>query len=148
VTVFEFVVAGPPAGKGRPRFVRATGRTFTPSRTERAEANVRLAWIEAGKPRLDDGAIDLRVEAVLERPQAHYRVDGTLGARGERSPWPVRKPDLDNVVKLVCDALNGAAYRDDAQIVAVRAVRRWANAGEAAHLRVRVEQVEGLALAA
>ncbi len=27
-----------------------------------------------------------------------------------------KKPDLDNAMKLVADALNGVAYRDDAQI--------------------------------
>ena len=30
---------------------------------------------------------------------------------------PTRKPDWDNVGKIICDALNGIAYRDDAQIV-------------------------------
>ena len=30
---------------------------------------------------------------------------------------PIRKPDWDNVGKIICDALNGIAYRDDAQIV-------------------------------
>ena len=30
---------------------------------------------------------------------------------------PTRKPDFDNIGKVICDALNGIAYRDDAQIV-------------------------------
>ena len=30
---------------------------------------------------------------------------------------PTRKPDFDNIGKIICDALNGIAYRDDAQIV-------------------------------
>ena len=30
---------------------------------------------------------------------------------------PTKKPDWDNIGKVVCDALNGIAYRDDAQIV-------------------------------
>ena len=31
--------------------------------------------------------------------------------------WPTIKPDLDNTEKLVMDALNGIAYKDDAQVV-------------------------------
>jgi Holliday junction resolvase RusA-like endonuclease len=30
---------------------------------------------------------------------------------------PVKKPDMDNVLKVVADALNSVAYRDDTQIV-------------------------------
>ena len=30
---------------------------------------------------------------------------------------PTKKPDFDNVFKILCDALNGVAYADDAQIV-------------------------------
>lgn len=30
---------------------------------------------------------------------------------------PAKKPDWDNIGKAVCDALNGVAYKDDAQII-------------------------------
>lgn len=30
---------------------------------------------------------------------------------------PTKKPDMDNVVKIVLDALNGFAWHDDAQVV-------------------------------
>ena len=32
---------------------------------------------------------------------------------------PTKKPDADNVVKIICDSLNKIAYYDDAQIVDV-----------------------------
>jgi len=32
---------------------------------------------------------------------------------------PLVKPDADNVIKIVCDALNGWAYYDDKQIVEI-----------------------------
>ena len=34
---------------------------------------------------------------------------------------PSRKPDIDNVLKVVLDALNGVAYKDDSRVVAVTA---------------------------
>lgn len=30
---------------------------------------------------------------------------------------PTKKPDADNVCKVICDSLNGVAYRDDTQVV-------------------------------
>ena len=36
-----------------------------------------------------------------------------------KSILPIVKPDLDNIVKIICDALNDIAYHDDSQIVAV-----------------------------
>jgi len=30
---------------------------------------------------------------------------------------PTKKPDGDNIAKVICDALNGVAYEDDTQIV-------------------------------
>ena len=38
---------------------------------------------------------------------------------------PTKKPDLDNVAKIVCDALNGVAYKDDAQVVELRVHKRF-----------------------
>ena len=30
---------------------------------------------------------------------------------------PTKKPDADNIVKIICDALNNIAYKDDTQVV-------------------------------
>lgn len=133
---YTFIVPGPPVGKGRPKFVRASGRAVTPARTRIAENRVLLAWQDTGQPRIDLGAVALHVEAVLERPRGHFRTNGLLGAAGERSPWPTKVPDADNLLKLVADACNKHAYRDDSQIVHATVIKRWANPDEDEHLRV------------
>ena len=33
--------------------------------------------------------------------------------------FPTKKPDADNIIKVILDALNGLAYRDDSQICMV-----------------------------
>lgn len=38
---------------------------------------------------------------------------------------PLKKPDMDNIVKVVADALNGVAYNDDTQIVLVSAKKAY-----------------------
>ena len=45
---------------------------------------------------------------------------------------PAKKPDLDNVAKIVCDALNGVAYKDDAQVVKLTVHKRYSERPEVA----------------
>ena len=40
--------------------------------------------------------------------------------------FPVRKPDADNIAKIILDALNGTAYHDDAQIVQLSVRKQYA----------------------
>lgn len=149
---FELRVDGTPIGWQRAR-IDTRGRRprhYNDHKTRLGESRVRVAWIDAGSPTVGDGPIAVEVEVVLERPNSHYRVDGSLGAAGERNPWPARKPDVDNVVKLVLDALNTTrtrqgAYRDDAQVVHAWVVKRWANPGEGEHTRVVVRAMPPLA---
>ena len=143
---YTLVVPGAPTGKGRPRFNRASGHAVTPAKTRLAENRVYLAWVEAGQPRFPEGALTMRVEAVLERPQSHWKRDGTLSAAGWRSHHPTKAPDADNLLKLAADALNGNGFRDDAQIVMALVRKRWANAGEAPHTLITVRLLSGAAL--
>jgi Holliday junction resolvase RusA-like endonuclease len=126
---FTLWIGGEPQGKDRPRFVKSTGRTFTTKKTELAEGEVRRKWEEAGEPRLpDDTAIRIEVVLYVARPASHWRKDGTLSAQGERQPRPhSKKPDVDNAIKLVMDALNKRAYRDDVRIVEALVERHWAD---------------------
>jgi Holliday junction resolvase RusA-like endonuclease len=123
VNVVRLVIPGAPVGKARPR-VTSHG-TFTPAKTKRAEKDVRAVWREAGGQRLPDGPVVAHIHIYVERPQGHFTSKGALSATGRRSPFPVRKPDLDNAAKLLLDSLNGLAYRDDAQVIELHARRRW-----------------------
>jgi Holliday junction resolvase RusA-like endonuclease len=128
---FTLRVDGAPVGKGRPRFtVRDDGQpqTHTPLQTARAEEHLRALWLAAGRPHVS-GPVAMRV-------------NGQLSTLGERAQHPVRVPDLDNVCKLIADALQRLAFASDAAIVRLVAVRRWANPGETAHTIVRVASAE------
>lgn len=112
-----FTVPGEPGSKGRPRFVRATGHTYTPAKTVNYENRVLGAYLQAvgtgGLPH--DGPVDLTVSAHFGIPPSWSKrkrdaaLDGAL-------PCTHRK-DLDNIVKAITDALNTVAYVDDRQIV-------------------------------
>lgn len=61
------------------------------------------------------GPLRLSVTFVFERPQSRLKEEAHI-----------IKPDCDNLIKGVQDALNGIAWHDDSQIVDVRVVKRWA----------------------
>ncbi len=130
-------IPGRPVGKGRARSNRKTGHHYTPAATVSAEQRIQGAWIAAGRPTLGDGAIQLRVTLWVDRPKAHFKRDGSLSAEGKRRPIPLVKPDTDNAVKLVMDALNGMAYKDDVQIADHTVSRQWSITGAATTIVLR-----------
>lgn len=126
--MISLVIDGRPEGKGRPRLGNA-GRIYTPKATVLAEGRITDAWINAGRPRID-GPLEIVVALSVARPKGHYRKDGSLSADGLRKPWPTgKKPDVDNALKLVMDALNGKAYRDDVDVVKASVSRQWSESG-------------------
>jgi Holliday junction resolvase RusA-like endonuclease len=113
----------------RPRFGKG-GRVFTPNATKLAEARVIAAWQDAGEPRLPDGPVVLELTLRCSRPKDHHTSKGALSAKGLRERYPTgRKPDVDNALKLVMDALNGRAYRDDVNVVDASVRRVWSADG-------------------
>jgi Holliday junction resolvase RusA-like endonuclease len=123
---FELVLDGEPIGKGRPRFSRATGHTYTPEKTARFEE--RLAWaaqsVMARAP-LFDGPLEMSIHAYFSIPVSKptkWKEQAKLGAFR-----PTKKPDIDNIVKGVADALNKVVYVDDTQIVVLTAAKYYSD---------------------
>jgi Holliday junction resolvase RusA-like endonuclease len=51
-------------------------------------------------------------------------------AKSQRERLPIKKPDVDNLEKMVFDALEGTLYKNDSQIVLSVAFKDWATDGE------------------
>ena len=60
------------------------------------------------------GAVQVTVSFYLPRPKT------------VRDIYPVKKPDLDKLIRCVGDALTGVAYTDDNQVVSIAAQKRYA----------------------
>lgn len=120
--VAEFTVMMKPVGKGRP-IVTKSG-AFTPNKTRSAEQAVRDSWSQACGVEMT-GPIELTVWAYFERPKGHFTGKGALSKKGRENPFPEVHPDWDNVGKLVADALNGFAWRDDKSIIDGHVRKRW-----------------------
>lgn len=123
-----FTIPGAPSGKGRPRFNRRTGKTrkpYTPQKTRDYEETVRECCrtvLEAPFP--PDMALRCEIFAAFpvapsdSKPKRQRKLADLLK--------PTKKPDWDNIGKIVCDALNGIAYHDDAQITCAVVKKRYA----------------------
>ena len=67
--MIEIVLAGVPVGKGRPRFVKSTGRAFTPEKTVRFEDRLSIVAQEAMAGRAPlDGPLAVEVEIRMPVP--------------------------------------------------------------------------------
>jgi Holliday junction resolvase RusA-like endonuclease len=126
VTVLAFTVPGEVRGKGRPRIVKIGGfsRMTADRKTATYENLIALAAREAlGIGVLLEGPLCVSLTARLT-PAASASRKATAAMLSGEAP-PTKKPDLDNIVKCL-DALNGIAWRDDAQIVSVSARKIYA----------------------
>lgn len=101
---------------------------------------IAMLWRAAGNPQLE-GPLLLVCEFIFDRPASHYRKGGGLkGANLLARPGRGKfGGDIDNLVKIVQDALNTVAYQDDSQIAELTAVKRYAVANEVCETRVRLE---------
>lgn len=126
--IAKFTVFGEPQGKARPRFSRRGGgvTTYTPKKTVDYEREVVRAYKrECGG--LYFGAkipLIVYITAFFKPPKSASKEALQQMFAGD-SP-PTKKPDVDNIIKAVCDALNGVAYVDDAQVVFCSCKKRWA----------------------
>lgn len=113
----KFTVIGEPHGKGRPRFIPKTGRAITPKDTVNYEALVKLEYaIQCKEHKFpDDAQLDMRIMAYYGIPKSQTKKNKELMKK--KLLRPIKKPDMDNVIKIIADSLNGIAYRDDTQIV-------------------------------
>lgn len=112
-----FVILGEPCGKGRPRFSTKTGRTYTPQKTQNYENLVKMQYaLDFGVDRFPDKAmLDMSIMAYYGIPKSASKKKQEEMRLG--IVRPIKKPDMDNVVKIIADSLNGVAYHDDTQIV-------------------------------
>lgn len=121
------VVEGKIKGKARPRFSRKTGKAFTPGDTISYENWIKHCYKEQDGRYLE-GAINARIIAYYKIPKSYSkkRVQGIL----EGLELPIKKPDADNIAKIILDSLNGIAFYDDSQVVKLTVIKRWTEAVE------------------
>ena len=122
----SFVVPGEAVGKGRPRVSTIGGhaRMFTPQKTANYETLIAMAAQQAmagreliGGPVLVEMKILVSVAASWSKKKTAEALAGDV--------MPTKKPDADNVLKAICDGINGIVFKDDVQVVNVSLSKRF-----------------------
>lgn len=125
----EFVIFGNPQGKGRPRVVNRGkfSKAYTPEQTIAYENLVKVEYeLQTDRYKFSDGAfIEMRIEAYYSIPKSVSKKRRAMMVAGEIRP--IRKPDMDNVAKIIADSLNGIAFRDDTQIVTCKIYKYYSD---------------------
>lgn len=114
------VVTGKIRGKARPRVCR--GHAFTPKDTVQYEKLVRDCYKEQDGRYLE-GPIKALIIAYYKIPKSYNKK--RVQAIKDGLEKPTKKPDADNIGKIILDSLNGIAYKDDSQIVELRVIKRY-----------------------
>lgn len=140
----RFEVLGKPQGKQRARVTTRGGyaMAYTPEKTATYENLICLTYMSvkgSGQSPLWDVPLVVNITAYYEIPKSFSKKRHGEALSG--SLLPRVKPDMDNVVKVVCDALNGVAYRDDAQVVEIHARKLY---GDTPKLVIEIEEFSGV----
>ena len=120
----EFTIDGDPIGKARPRMNTRTGKAYTPTKTRMYEDYIKLLYRTQVKYYFE-GYVRLTIKAFygVAKSDSKKKKEDKLS----NILRPIKKPDLDNIVKLIADGLNGIAYKDDTQIVEIVAKKYYSD---------------------
>lgn len=138
--MITFLVEAKPQGKARARTFydkRADKmRSVTPQQTKSYEDLIRWSYKAAGGQYMGEKLIKVEIQAFYPIPKSWSKKKRN-DAIFERIR-PTTKPDCDNIIKVVLDALNGVAYYDDKQVVSVSCDKYY---GETGYLRVKIQEI-------
>ena len=134
--IYEFEVEGDIKGKARPRVNSYTGIVYTPNNTKNYEDLIKQYFV-IKYPRYTpmENRIHMQIISYFKLPQNSSKtvksqmLDGTIS--------PTKKPDIDNIAKIVLDALNKMAFKDDNQITKIELEKKYA---EKEKLYIKIEE--------
>lgn len=116
-----------PVPKGRPRFHVFRGRvhTFTPQKTKEFEYCVAEYYKGAAGGCYFAKGVPITVSIVFGMPMPASTSKKRKTDMLEDIIKHTVKPDCDNLIKAILDALNGVAWYDDAQIVTLHVQKKY-----------------------
>lgn len=133
-----FIVYGDPKGKARPRVTR--GHAYTPKNTAEYENKVLLSYRKSYPDRIpwEHGVpLKARIRAYYAIPETITNKKKELMRKGEA--FPTKKPDADNVEKIILDSLEKILFHNDAQFVDCRTTKHY---GDVPRVEIEISEVK------
>jgi Holliday junction resolvase RusA-like endonuclease len=124
--MITFIIPGSAVGKGRPKAARRGNfiTMYTPEKTASYENLVKIKAQEAMNgmsPIPGPCRLELLIEVVVPKAFSQKKRESALAG----DIYPTTKPDIDNVLKGISDAMNGIVFDDDKQITDCTIRRRY-----------------------
>ncbi len=134
----RFEIEGKIKGKGRPRFSNYGNfvKTYTPADTASYENLIKLQFRATCGKWYSELPLKMKITAIHGIVKSASKKDKLKMLNGELKP--TKKPDADNIVKIICDALNNIAYKDDTQVVELEFKKLY---GELEKVIVEIEEL-------
>ncbi|KZS45727.1 hypothetical protein AWU65_07270 [Paenibacillus glucanolyticus] len=123
--MIQFTVYGEPVAQGRPKFSTAGGfvKAYDPAKSRDYKDYVRLAAAEHAPKSLLEGPVGMMLTVYRSIPKSFSKKKAAAAEAGEIRP--TTKPDVDNYLKGVKDALKGVIWKDDSQVVEVFTQKKY-----------------------
>lgn len=108
-----FTIPGKPGAKQRHRST-SKGHMYTPGDTINYENYIKYIYYNLKQRYWFTCAVKIGFRAYLKVPKSESKVRTQKMLDGEIRH--TKKPDIDNMLKIIMDGLNGVAYPDDKQV--------------------------------
>ena len=137
----HLTIPGEPKGKQRPRFNSRSNTVYTPEETLDYED-----YIKAAYRRYYGSAIAFKDELVCVSIKAYMSIPNNMPKYkreliNKDRLLPSRKPDIDNIVKIILDGLNKFAYTDDKQVAVLMASKHYIKDGDQPRVEISITEV-------
>ena len=134
--MYEFEVTGNIIGKQRPRVNMYTGNVYTPNTTKDYEEYIRQCFfLKYPKNEILLNRVKIEIIAYFKIPANAKKAEREKMLKGEISP--TKKPDIDNIAKVVLDAINKYVIQDDKQATKIAVEKKYA---EEERLYIKIEE--------
>ena len=122
--IYELEVEGKIVGKERPRVNLYEGRVYTPNKTKDYENYIRECFcIKYPNFEQITDRVSIEIIAFKQIPKSTSKSNVQKMLDDEISP--TIKPDIDNIGKVVLDALNKFAFKDDNQVCKFTIIKKY-----------------------
>lgn len=138
--MIKFTVPGEPQGKARARTFRnqytGNSQTITPEKTVLYENWIKSCYLQQCGNKKLTGELSMKIFAyygIANKPKKPDWLTRDIKPKElkecmkQQLIHPTKKPDIDNVIKVVADSLNGIAYKDDTLIVEIYAIKHYSD---------------------